>query len=68
MSVNTIPDTELIRRAIASRRSRYRGVRVPLWHVVGETFALGSTYSAELCKRHDFNPDEYVGRKDGVVR
>lgn len=36
--------------------------RAPRWHHVKEATSLGSTSSAELCRRFGFDPDEEVGR------
>ncbi len=62
-SVSEIPDAELIRRVISGLRkiARTPSARtVPLWTKVSTRFALGSTYSMQLCRRFDFNPDEQV--------
>ena len=62
-SVSDIPDAELLRRAVNSLRyppaSKY-GRRRPLWEAVMQSFALGSTYSAQLCTRVGYDPDEMV--------
>lgn len=59
-TVADIPDDELLKRAVRNcRRSRGRS-RLPLWSVVGDRFALGSTYSIELCRRFDLDPEEMV--------
>ncbi|MCA6108166.1 hypothetical protein [Bradyrhizobium cenepequi] len=61
MSVDSIPDEELLRRAVKGARSNktpWRGS--PRWVAVMETFGLGSTYSAELCRRFDLDPYETV--------
>lgn len=59
-SVNDIPDSTLLGRAVrACRRGRGRA-RVPLWSVVSDYFGLGSTYSAQLCLRFGLDPDEQV--------
>ena len=64
MSVNDIPDEELLRRAVGSARGReYRkGQPHPRWAAVMDAFALGSTYSWQLCQRFGFDPDEEVKR------
>lgn len=62
-SVNEIPDAELIRRVISGLRKIARTNRartVPLWSKVSTRFALGSTYSMQLCRRFGFDPDEQV--------
>lgn len=62
MSVNSIPDDVLLRRAVHNARSRdYRkGHKHPRWVGVASIFSLGSTYSMELCQRFDLDPDEPV--------
>lgn len=60
--VNDIPDNDLLGRAIRSVKLR-RGSRrpkVPRWTVVMDMFALGSTYSQQLCRRFGMDPDELV--------
>jgi hypothetical protein len=58
-SVADIADRELVRRAVVSagygRKSGYR------WARVSDTFALGSTYASQLCRRFDMDPDAKVG-------
>lgn len=60
-SVADIPDTELLRRAVKNARP-YGRVKNARWVAVMELFGLGSTYSAQLCKRFDLDPDELVKR------
>ena len=62
-SVSDIPDDELLRRgvtncraAVPKNRTHYR------WVAVMETFALGSGYSMELCRRFGLDPHELVKR------
>jgi hypothetical protein len=63
-SVNDIPDVELIRRAIGSIRTIKRpGAGVPRWSVVARQFCLGSTFAAELCRRHGFDPEQRVSAR-----
>lgn len=52
-------DDELIKRAIRNARPSDRGSCVR-WAAVSDTFALGSTYSIHLCRKHGFDPDEKV--------
>lgn len=54
-----IPDDELLRRAVKSceQKGQLR------WSTVSERFALGSTYSAQLCLRFGIDPDE-KGKKN----
>lgn len=59
-TVADIPDEELLRRAVRNcRRGRGRG-KLPLWSVVGDRFALGSTYAGQLCRRFGLDPEEVV--------
>lgn len=58
--VNDIPDNELLGRAVRNVRPRRRSGRSPRWHAVSEVFTLGSTYSAQLCRRFGVDPDEVV--------
>lgn len=61
-TVASIPDEELLRRAVTNARSvRSRGYQ-PRWTAVMDTFGLGSTYAWQLCKRFELNPDEKVRR------
>lgn len=60
-TVADIPDAELLRRAVRGARCagptpHYR------WVAVMAAFALGSTYAAQLCRRFDLDPDEFVWR------
>lgn len=60
MSVNDIKDEDLIGRAVREcRRGRGRQ-KIILWSKVSDRFALGSTYSIELCRRYGLDPDEMV--------
>jgi hypothetical protein len=60
MSLADIKDDELLRRAVREcRRGRGRA-RIMLWSKISDRFALGSTYSIELCRRFDLDPDEMV--------
>jgi hypothetical protein len=63
-TVNDIPDAKLISRAV--RGARPRNGRVPRWSAVGEVFALGSTFSIQLCRRFGVDPDEQIGRTGRV--
>lgn len=58
--VSDISDEELVRRAVRNAWPKDR-VRVPRWSAVGEVFALGSTYSTQLCRRFDVDPNKLVG-------
>ena len=61
-SVNDIPDNELVGRAVRSLRTIHRNRRpkVPIFSVVMDVFCLGSTYSAQLCRKYGIDPDERV--------
>jgi len=59
-TVNDIADAELLRRAVRNCRPRRKSGRSPKWHAVSETFVLGSTYSAQLCRRFGVDPDAEV--------
>jgi len=55
-----ISDDELLRRGVQNSRARYsRGYQTRM-SCVQETFLLGSTYAADLCRRFDFDPYEKV--------
>jgi len=59
--VNDIPDNELLGRAIRYLRKRGRSrEKLPLWSIVSDCFALGSTYAAQLCRRYGLDPEEIV--------
>lgn len=59
-SVNDIPDSELLGRAVRNCRARHAR-KAPRWVCVSDTFCLGSTYSMQLCRRFGVDPDEMVG-------
>lgn len=63
-TVRDIPDDELLKRAVKSARSREypKGRKHWRWVAVMDAFALGSTYAHQLCRRFDFDPEEYVTR------
>lgn len=61
MSVSSIPDAELLRRAITNARHPHKA-RAYRWNAVMHVFALGSTYARELCIRVGLDPDEMVKR------
>ena len=54
-SVADIPDSELVKREVRSIVKK-RTKRTPAWVAVGDAFALGSTYSAQLCRRFRIDP------------
>lgn len=55
-TVDDIEDYDLVRRAVISA---VRGglKRSPAWSKVMDAFALGSTFSAQLCRRYGIDPD-----------
>jgi hypothetical protein len=60
--VNGIPDNVLLQRAIKSLINKRGRVKQPLWVSVMDTFALGSTYAGQLCRRFGHDPDMTVRR------
>lgn len=61
--VNDIPDNELLQRVLRNLYKRGRSrEKLPLWSIVSDKFALGSTYAAQLCRRFGLNPNEIVRR------
>lgn len=56
--VNSIPDAELLSRAVFAARRDAMGRRAHRWVCVMDTFALGSTYAKQLCLRFGVDPDE----------
>ena len=63
-SVSDISDDELLQLAVMNSRARgsRKGVQHPRWTAVMDVFCLGSTYSQQLCRRFDLDPDEMVKR------
>lgn len=61
-TVASIPDEELLRRAVETARARPVGRRKPQprWVAVMGAFMLGSTYAHQLCRRFGLDPDEEV--------
>jgi len=64
VSVNSIPDSQLLRRAVRNARDPQsrKGQAHPRWVAVMEVFSLGSGFAKELCRRFGFDPDEMVKR------
>jgi hypothetical protein len=62
--VSSIPDDELLRRAVRCCRSpgARKGQKHARWIAVVDTFALGSTFAHQLCRRFGLDPDEMVKR------
>lgn len=46
---------------VVANAGRLSYARKPRWAHVSDATGLGSTSSAELCRRFGFNPDEYRG-------
>lgn len=59
-TVFDIPDEELLRRAVSGCKTPLGKVMKPRWSLVMTAFALGSTYSAQLCRRFNLDPEEMV--------
>jgi hypothetical protein len=60
-TVASIPDAELLRRVVRSIarqvvRNRMRRKEFA-WAAVSDAFALGSTFSMQLCRRFGIDPD-----------
>ena len=58
--VDSIPDSELLKRAVRNARSRNRRGYHMRWQAVMDVFALGSTFAWQLCTRYGLNPEEKV--------
>lgn len=54
-TVADISDEELLRRAVTTVAKQKK--RQPTWAKIMDVFMLGSTYSAQLCRRFDIDPD-----------
>lgn len=50
----------LLERAVRSARPRNSRGWQPRWVAVKDCFALGSTYSTDLCRKFGLDPDELV--------
>lgn len=60
-TVDMIPDSELLLRAVLSaRRTGRKGYKHARWTAVAERFGLGSTFSMQLCRRYGLDPEEMV--------
>lgn len=59
-TVADIPDAELLGRAVRNVTKLTK--RQPPWARIMDVFALGSTYSAQLCRRFGIDPD--TGKRD----
>lgn len=60
-SVSDYTAEELVSRAVRNARPHECG-ESPRWVAIQDTFALGSTYSIQLCRIHGLDPDEKVKR------
>ena len=60
-SVADIPDADLLRRVVRHIAKRRR--REFAWAAVSDAFALGSTFSAQLCQRFGIDPDTGADRE-----
>lgn len=60
-TVASIPDEELLRRAVKNARP-HQGRKAPLWSAVMDTFLLGSTFAHQLCLRFGEEPERTVKR------
>lgn len=56
-TVASIPDEELLGRVVRSVVRRRPRRQEFAWAAVAEAFALGSTFSAQLCSRFGLDPD-----------
>lgn len=67
MLTPTVNDNNLVRRAFANA-TNLAGSPRPRWAVIAATFALGSTYASELCRKLGKDPDELIepGQRSGV--
>lgn len=59
-TVADVSDEDLVKRAIRNAR---HAKSEPKWSAVSRAFGLGSTYSIQLCRRFDFDPDEKPGAR-----
>lgn len=59
-NVSTIPDLVLLERAVNNARDCHKRGWHPRWVAVMDAFALGRTFSCQLCERFNLNPDERV--------
>ena len=55
---------DLLKRVVRNCRARDRRKHEahPRWVAVADCFSLGSTYSRDLCRKFDLDPDELVKR------
>jgi hypothetical protein len=56
-AVDSIPDAELLRRVVRHVVANRPRRKEFAWAAVSEAFALGSTFSAQLCRRFGLDPD-----------
>jgi hypothetical protein len=67
MPLSDLSDQELLKRAVQGARA-HRAGPAPRWVAVMDTFSLGSTYAAALCRRFGLGPDEVVQGAPVTVR
>lgn len=67
-TVADIPDEKLLERAVRGARDHTAPSdhRHPRWVAVSQVFALGSTYSHQLCRRFGLDPEEMVSRMSSL--
>lgn len=56
-TVASIPDEELLRRAVLNVTRKRPRRKEFAWSEVMAAFGLGATYSAQLCRRFGIDPD-----------
>lgn len=56
-SMPQISDSELLRRCVRSVVRRRKPKTLVAWSAVSDVFGLGSTFSAQLCRRFGLHPD-----------
>ena len=64
--MSELPDDKLVERAV--RNARPRGGSQRRWCVLMDAFGLGSGYAAQLCRRFNLDPDEFITRNGTVKR
>lgn len=60
-TVDSIPDADLLARAVRGAAPRQR--KQPRWAAVSQVFALGSSFSHQLCRRFGLDPNEMLSPK-----
>lgn len=60
-NIDSIPDCDLLFRAVKGARIKARkNYKYPRWTAVAHVFGLGSSYAAQLCRRYNLDPEEYL--------